>query len=360
MRAIVKTGREPGCRFVDDRPDRELLPGQVRVEVASASVCGTDAAIVESSPVADELGVRHPVTLGHEVAGTVVETGPWADELRVGTRVAVETHLHCGRCFHCRNGEGHNCSRMSLFGVHVDGAFAERFVVPAASCFVLPESLSLDEGALLEPAGAAMHAVLRSGVSLGGSSVLLSGAGPIGLVLVQIAVALGARGVTVVEPNPRRRELAEQRGAVPVDVGRDPLDVADPTTRRRGGYDVSFECSGVGAALGSLIAGTRHEGTVVAVGLVKDDFPLPVTRTLITRGLTLRGSFGRSLWATWDQLSELITSGRVDLSSLVTHRLPLSGLPEALQLMHGDAGKVVLVPSLPDPGWETRLGDVPV
>jgi threonine 3-dehydrogenase len=112
---------------------------------------------------------------------------------------------------------------------------------------------------------------------------------------------------------------------------------------------VSFECSGVSAALRSLIASARNEGTVVAVGLVKEDFPLPVTRTLITRGLTLRGSFGRSLWATWYQLSELVTSGSVDLASLVTHRLPLSGLPEALQLMRGDAGKVPLVPSLPDP-----------
>jgi threonine 3-dehydrogenase len=353
MRAIVKTDREPGCRFVDDRPDRELLIGQVRVEVAAASVCGTDAAIVEAGPVAEELGVRYPVTLGHEVAGTVVETGPWTNGVQVGTRIAVETHLHCGWCFHCRNGQGHNCSSMSLFGVHVDGAFAERFVVPAASCFVLPESITLDEAALLEPAGAAMHAVLRSGVALGGSSVLVSGGGPIGLVLVQIALALGARIVTVVEPNPGRRRLAEQRGALPVDVDRDPLDVADPTTRRRGGYDVSFECAGVGAALGSLIAATRHEGTVVAVGLIKGDVSLPVTRTLITRGLTLRGSFGRSLWATWDQLCELVTSGRVDLSGMVTHRLPLSGLPEALELMRGDAGKVLLVPSEPDPMWET-------
>lgn len=235
MRAIVKADREPGCRFVDDRPDRELLPGQIRVEVAAASVCGTDAAIHESSPVAEELGMRYPVTIGHETAGIVVETGPWTNGVRVGTRVAVESHLHCGQCFYCRNGQGHNCSRMSLLGMHVDGAFAERVVVPAASCFVLPESIALDEAALLEPAGSAMHAVLRSGAAPGGSSVLVSGAGPIGLVLVQIALALGARIVTVVEPNPARRRIAEQRGGVPVDVGRDPLEVADPTTRRQGG-----------------------------------------------------------------------------------------------------------------------------
>lgn len=347
MRAIVKADREPGCRFVDDKVEPPLMPSEVRLEVAATSVCGTDAAIFDSGPVLDDLAMSFPTTMGHEVAGTVVEAGPTAD-LAVGTRVAVETHLHCGSCFFCRNGEGHNCARMKLLGVHVDGAFAERVVVPSASCFVLPEAIGLDEAALMEPGGSAMHAVLRSGVALAGSSVLVSGAGPVGLVLVQVTVALGARRVTVIEPNPLRRKMAEQYGAVPVEVGVDPLDVADETTLRRGGYDVAFECSGAVPALAAALAGTRNEGTVVTVGLVKGDYPLPVTRSLITRGLTLRGSFGRSLWATWDRLSELVVSGRVDLAGLVTHRLPLSGLPLALELMREDAGKVLLLPSLPE------------
>jgi threonine 3-dehydrogenase len=352
MRAIVKADREPGCRFVDDRPELPLLPGEVRIEVAAASVCGTDAAIHDSGPVLDDFAMRFPTTMGHETAGIVVEAGPMGD-VAVGARVAVETHLHCGSCFFCRNGDGHNCSRVRLLGVHVDGAFAERVVVPAASCFALPDTIALEEAALMEPGGSAMHAVLRSGVSLAGSSVLVSGAGPVGLVLVQVAVALGARLVTVIEPNPLRRKMAEQYGAVPLDVSVDPREVADATTLSRGGYDVSFECSGAVPALTAALAGTRNEGTVVTVGLVKGDFPLSVTRSLITRGLTLRGSWGRSLWTTWDRLCELMISGRVDLAGMVTHRLPLSGLPLALELMREDAGKVLLLPSLPD-----RLVDV--
>ncbi|KQY62440.1 zinc-dependent alcohol dehydrogenase [Nocardioides sp. Root140] len=347
MRATVKADRGPGCRFVTDRPEPVLLPGQVRIEVAAASVCGTDAAIHDSGPVLDDFGMRFPVTMGHEVAGIVVEADPMT-RVAVGTRVAVETHLHCGECFFCRNGDGHNCARVQLLGVHLDGAFAERVVVPAASCFALPDAIGLEEAALLEPGGSAMHAVLRSGVSLAGSSVLVSGAGPVGLVLVQIAVAMGARIVTVVEPNPMRRKMAERSGAVVLDVGVDPMEVADPTTRHRGGYDVAFECSGAGAALSAVLDATRNEGTVVVVGLVRGEVALPVTRTLITRGLTLRGSFGRSLWGTWDRLSELVISGRVDLAGLLTHRLPLSGLPLALELMREDAGKVLLLPSLPD------------
>lgn len=347
MRAIVKADRGPGARYVTDRTELPLGPTEVRVEVAAASVCGTDAAVFGSGPVLDALAMTFPTTMGHEVAGVVVEAGSMGD-VAVGTRVAVETHLHCGVCFFCRSGKGHNCSRMRLLGIHVDGAFAERLVVPATSCFRLPDTIPVEAAPLLEPGGSAMHAVLRSNVPLAGSSVVVSGAGPVGLVLVQVALALGARQVTVVEPNPLRLKFAERYGAVAAEVGTDPLDVADPSTRSRGGYDVAYECSGAVPALTTALTAVRNEGTVMTVGLVKGEVPLPVTRTLITRGLTLRGSFGRSIWETWDRLAELVTSGRVDLAGLVTHRLPLTGLPLALDLMREDAGKVLLVPSLPD------------
>ncbi|WZH51048.1 MAG: alcohol dehydrogenase catalytic domain-containing protein [Nocardioides alkalitolerans] len=348
MRAVIKAVDGPGCALVNDRPEAELSPGEVRIEVAATSVCGTDASIHAHGPAARALGLRLPVTMGHEVAGTVVEVGPHTDGPAVGTRVGVETHLACGRCWACRDGAGHNCVALSLLGVDVDGAFAERVVVPAAMCFEIPDEMTFASAALLEPAGSAMHAVLRCARPLAGASVLVSGAGPVGLVQAEIAVALGARCVVVSEPNPLRRRLAAERGAVAVDVDADPVEVADARTRHRGGFDVAFECSGVLPALTAVVDHVRNEGTVMIVGLAPGELPVPVTRTFITRGLTLRGSWGRSIWRTWEELSSLVVAGHVDLDRLVTHRLPLSGLPDALDLMRGDAGKVLLLPSLPD------------
>lgn len=348
MRAVIKAEPGPGCTYVTDRPEPDLRPGEVRIEVASTSVCGTDTSIYAHGPAAQALGLSLPITMGHEVGGTVVEVGPHTTGLALGARVGVETHIACGACWPCRAGDGHNCAAIKLLGVDVDGAFAERVVVPASTCYEVPDEVSLEAAALLEPAGSAMHAVLRSPVPLAGASVLVSGAGPVGLVLVEIAEALGARSIVVVEPNPTRRRLATERGAVAVEVGDDPLTAADRRTRERRGFDVAFECSGVMPVLESVLGLVRNEGAVMVVGLAPGDLPVPATRTFITRGLTLRGSWGRSIWQTWDELTSLVVAGRVDLDGLVTHRLPLSGLPDALDLMRGDAGKVLLLPSLAD------------
>ncbi len=348
MRAVVKLSPQRGCELVADRDEPALSPGQVRIQVAAASVCGTDAAFFESGDAGGDLGMTFPRTMGHEVSGTVVEVGPHTLGYSVGARVAVETHLHCGYCFFCRSGSAHNCSNMDILGVTVDGAFAERVVVPGRSCFQVPDEIGLQTAALLESAGSAMHAVLRSRVELAGASVLVSGAGPVGLVAAQIADALGARTVVTVEPNRYRRELADLVGVRAVDVMTDPLEAADAATRSRGGFDVAFECSGAMPALATAMGAVRREATVVSVGLVKGVLPLQVTDTLITRGVSLRGSWGRSIWETWDRLAALVITGKVDLDTLVTHRLPLGGLPEALELMFGRAGKVLLDPALPE------------
>jgi threonine 3-dehydrogenase len=348
MRAVVKTAPGRGCQFVVDRQEADLWAGQVRVEVAAASVCGSDAAFYESGFAGADIGMTFPRTMGHEVGGIVVEVGEDAGGLSVGMPVALETHLHCGECFNCMAGDAHNCARMELLGVTVDGAFAERLVVPARSCFVLPDGIDPGVAALLESAGSAMHGVLRSGVNLAGASVLVSGAGPVGVVAAQIADALGARQVVVIEPNEYRRSMAEKYGAIGIGPGVDPLEVADATGLARGGFDLALECSGAKPALVTALQAVRREATVVAVGLLKDELSLDVTSTLITRGVTFRGSWGRSIWDTWHRLAALVVTGKVDLEGLITHRLPISALPQALELMRGDAGKVLLDPSLSD------------
>lgn len=344
----MKTGPGRGCEFAHDREEPTLGAGEVRLAVAAASVCGSDAAFYDHGAASADLGMTFPRTMGHEVGGTVVEVGPDVEGLPIGTRVAVETHLHCGECYFCSTGNAHNCANLQLLGVTVDGAFAERLVVNARSCFVLPEGIPTDIAALLEPAGSALHAILRAGGDVQDESVLVTGAGPIGLVAAQLSRALGARQVTVVETNPYRRTLAEQMGFLALDAGVRPVDFADATTRARGGFDLALECSGADPAFRTAVDAVRREAVVVAVGLVKKEIPLAVSDTLITRGLTLRGAWGRSIWETWERLAPLVATNRIDLAGLVTHRLPISALPLALDLMLGDACKILLDPSLPD------------
>lgn len=331
MRAIVKSIPAVGFDYRDDVPDAELGSRQVRIEVAAASICGTDHELVSYTTAAQAFGLRLPVILGHEVAGTVVETGAAVTRIRPGDRVALESHIACGDCYHCRVGQGHNCLRMQLLGLHVDGGFAERTVVTEQACYMLPESVSLEVGALFEPAGVAIHSLLRSEHTLAGESVIVAGGGPIGLVVVQLAEALGARQVVVMEPNPLRRAMAERWGAVTFS----PDDVDSwcrESASDRGGFDIGFECSGAPAALEVVMRSLRREATVMCVGIPHAPVELDLTHYAIKQGLTIKGSFGRSLWATWDRLAALVSSERLDLESLITHRLSLADFGEALGL----------------------------
>ncbi|MEU0469377.1 zinc-binding dehydrogenase [Amycolatopsis thermoflava] len=345
MRAIVKTKPEAGFEFVTDHPERGIAAGEVRIEVAAASPCGTDRELVGYTAAAEAFGLDLPVVLGHEVAGTVVETGPGVRTLRIGDRVALESHIACRTCYHCRLGEGHNCLNMALLGLHVDGGFAERMVAPEHACFRLPDEVPVETGALFESAGVAVHATLRGGMNLAGRSVVIAGAGPIGLALVQIANASGARRVAVIEPNTFRRGFAESFGAIGLDANAAAAEWCSADAADRQGFDIGFDCTGAPGALDLVLQSLRREATAVCVGVPKQPFSLDVTRFLIKQGITLKGSFGRSLWQTWDILSALVSRGRLDLGALVTHRLDLTDFQEAIDLQSGDAGKVLLIPS---------------
>ncbi|MET0928377.1 MAG: zinc-binding dehydrogenase [Aeromicrobium sp.] len=329
---------------MSDHPDRPLAGGEVRIAVGAVSVCGTDREAYEYGPAVVELGLRLPIVTGHECAGTVVEVARDVSRLRVGDRVAVETHVACHDCYQCRIGNAHNCLRMELVGLTIDGAFAERLVLPASTCFPLPDDVTIETAALLEPAGSAMHAIQRCGHDLAGANVLISGAGPIGLAALQIALARGADRVIVVEPNEHRAGLAKQLGAVVLPPGEALLDITHDLTGEAQGVDVVLECSGVPAALESGLELVRREGSVVSVGLMNRPVSLSTTRHLISRGITLKGSFGRRIWESWTELSSFVASGQVDLSRLITHRLELEQVETAIELLGGESCKVVLYP----------------
>ena len=345
MKGILKDKPAPGVLFAEQIPEPMPSHGEVLVKVAATSICGTDVHLYEWTKSAQAFNPTIPLVMGHESAGTVVAIGPGVTRLKAGDRVAVESHIFCGACYFCRTGDAHNCLEMRLFGLTWDGAFAEYFKVPERVCFPLPETIPLEVGALFEPCGVAVHALQRAGGSAEGASVMITGAGPIGLVLVQLCMGGGATRVVAVEPNPFRRKLAEQMGAEAVDpTSTDMAELARRLSPRRGGFDLAFECSAVESNTPMLMEALRREGTLVTVGHPGRAVPVDVAAHINKKGITLRGIFGRRVWDTWELLLALVESGRLDLGALVTHRLGLREFERAVHLLREDAAKILILP----------------
>lgn len=344
MRAVVKSQAGHGADFVTDYPEPTVGDSDLLIEVAAASVCGTDREIYEWTPSAQAFNLALPNVLGHEVSGTVIEVGHAASRFTVGDRVAMESHIPCGQCYPCRTGDAHNCADMGLLGMHIDGGFAERVAVPEVIAVRLPESIDLEQGALMESAGVAWTAIQRSGFAVTGSRVLVTGCGPVGLVIIQLSLLLGATDVVAVEPNPYRRNLAASLGATVFEPGDDVAGHCRSIGGRRGGVDVGFEVSAHPSSLQVILESVRREGDVVTIGHPGSPVPIDIAGHINKKGITLRGVFGRRLWDTWEGLSGLMDAGRLDLSWLVTHRLGLHQFDEAIDLLSGEANKVLIVP----------------
>ncbi|MBO1804403.1 alcohol dehydrogenase catalytic domain-containing protein [Leucobacter ruminantium] len=346
MRAVVKAAAERGIEIRDDWREPEAGPGEVLIQVAAASLCGTDRELYEWSASAQAFALDLPAVLGHEGSGTVIGLGEGVTSFKIGDRVAMESHLVCGECHACRSGSAHTCERTRILGMHIDGVFAERVAVPADICVLLPEQVSLETGALLEGAGVAMHAIQRSGYAVAGQNVLINGCGPVGLVIAKLALVLGAANVVAVEPNPFRQQQARALGVTVLHPQDDVAAMCREIAGTRGGFDVAFEVSGVRGVLPPLFEALRREATLVTIGHPGEPAAIDIAQWINKKGITLRGIYGRRLWESWDQLLLLVQSERLTLDWLVTHRLPLEQADEAIDLLSGDAGKVLLVPGL--------------
>ena len=345
MRAIIKNQSAPGVALVDDHPEPVVGPRDVLIHVAAVSVCGTDREMYEWTPSAVAFNINMPVVLGHEASGVVVAVGEAVTRFVPGDRVALETHVPCQACFMCRTGNEHNCLNMKILAMHIDGAFAERVAVPESICFPLPDDMPLELGCLLEPAGVAWHAVQRSDMALAGSSVLVSGCGPLGLLLIQYALYLGATEVIAVEPNPFRRGHAERLGATAFEPGPAVVDYVKAKYAHRSGVDVAFEVSAAAPAFPTVFEAVRNEGTIVTVGHPGREVPVDIAKYINKKGITLRGVFGRRMWDTWENLSQVLASGRIDISWIISHRFPLGDLAPVMNLLTGDANKIVIHPN---------------
>jgi threonine 3-dehydrogenase len=342
MLALLKTGPEPGAHL---RQVAVPQPGddEVLVRVEAASVCGTDVHIERWDAWAQENFGPPPMIFGHEMAGTVVARGPGADRVHIGELVAAETHIADWTCYQCMTGRAHVCQHLRILGVHLPGTFAQYAVIPERNAWVT-EGLSAEVAAMQEPMGNAVHAAFVEEIA--GQTVAVLGCGPIGLMAVGIARIAGARTVFATDINPERLALARQMGADETLDAR--TDVAAELRRMTdgNGVDVVLEMSGAEPALHQGLAAVTNGGRVSLLGTHTKPATVDLSEEIIFKGIRVYGITGRRLFETWYRTTALLEEG-LDLSPIITHRLPLSEFATAFDLVaSGHAGKVVLLPQL--------------
>ena len=342
LKAFAKVRPEPG--FVQiEAPQPKPSTHEVLVRVIVTSVCGTDYHIYKWDEWA-KTHVRLPRIIGHEFAGEIIETGPDVTTHRAGDLVAAESHIACGRCYQCRTGNSHICERLAIIGVNVDGSFAEYVKIPEQNAWPIPKEVPTETASILEPVGNAVHAVFAADIA--GTDVTIFGCGPVGLSATALTSASGALSVTAVDINDYRLGLAKKMGASKVINSKiaDPVAEIHRDTEERGA-GVVLEMSGNETAIQNAFRSVRNGGTVILFGLPAGEVHLNVGDDLIFKEAHVRGVVGREIFRTWYKLEDLLKSGKIDLHPLITHRMALNQLDDAMRLVgSGDCGKIVLTP----------------
>ena len=315
----------------------------MKIRVLRAGLCGTDLHLHDWDDWAASV-VDPPMTLGHEFCGVVAEVGRDVTAVQEGQLVSGEGHVVCGSCRNCRAGRRHLCIHTIGVGVNRDGAFADYVVIPASNVWVQPDDLDPDLGAVFDPLGNATHTALS--FPLAGEDVLVTGAGPIGVMATAIARHVGARYVVVTDLSPYRLELARKAGAdLVVDPTRTDLRTAMDQLGMREGFDIGLEMSGAPAAVESMISTMNHGGRIAMLGLPSGPYPVDWAK-VITHMLTIKGIYGREMYDTWYAMSSMLQTSaalRDAVRSVITHRFPAADFAEAFETVRaGECGKVIL------------------
>jgi threonine 3-dehydrogenase len=347
MRALRKTERAAGATL-SEIPVPVPGEGEVLVRVHATSICGTDLHIYDWNEWADRRIPRVPMTFGHEVAGTVETVGPEVHHLSPGTFVAAETHIGCGQCSTCRTGREHICERLHILGVDTDGAFAEYLVLPARNAWPVATGIDPHVASIMEPFGNAVHAAFGTGggEDIATNPVAVIGCGPIGLFAVGVVRSLGAWKVIAVEPNEHRRAMAATMGAdLLVDpLSEDPVAAVLEATNGQGA-EVVLEMSGNARAIDQGTRMLARGGRMSLLGLPDGAVTLDLNDQVIFKEARLQGITGREMFRTWQQTTTLLSTGRVDVAPVITHRFPLERFADAFATTaSGTAGKVILSP----------------
>ncbi len=338
MLALVKTRPGPGLSL-ETVPDPEVGINDVLIRVHRTGICGTDLHIGSWDPWAERTIVP-PLVVGHEFVGHVVEVGSNVSDFHPGDLVSGEGHVVCGRCRHCLAGRRHLCAHTVGLGVGRDGAFAEYVVLPMNNVWHQWPGVDEEVAAIFDPFGNAVHTALAFPVL--GEDVLVSGAGPIGLMATAVVRHAGARFVLVSEPNPFRRALAERMGAtIAVDPRERDLHEVQSELGMVEGFDVALEMSGNAIALRTAIANMAHGGSIAVLGIPTAEIPLDMNE-IVFKMLTLRGIYGREMYETWYKMTVMLQSG-LDIRPVITHRFPFRDFEAAFAAARsGESGKVIM------------------
>jgi threonine 3-dehydrogenase len=338
MRALVKEKAEPGL-VMTDVPEPEIGINDVLIRVDRTGICGTDLHILDWNEWAQET-VPIPLVIGHEFVGEIVEIGSNVSDFRPGDLVSGEGHVVCGRCRNCMAGRRHLCAFAKGIGVDRPGAFAEYIALPMTNVWHHDPAIDRDIAAIFDPFGNAVHSTLTFPVL--GEDVLITGAGPIGLMACAVAQHAGSRYVVVTDVNPYRLELAKVLGAtLAVDVRTTTLEEVQQALDMREGFDVGLEMSGNPDALHDMLANMCHGGKIALLGLPDRDFAVD-WNTVIHDQITITGVFGREMYETWYKMTVMLQGG-LDVAPVITHRFHYTAYEEAFDAVRsGNAGKVLL------------------
>jgi threonine 3-dehydrogenase len=338
MKALVKHHAAPGIEL-QDIPVPSLGPNDVRIRVRKTAICGTDMHIYKWDAWAQKT-IPVPMAVGHEYCGEIIEIGNEVSGFAIGDRVSGEGHITCGHCRNCRAGRRHLCRNTIGVGVNRPGCFAEELVIPAVNAFKLTAAIDDDIAAILDPLGNAVHTALAFDVV--GEDVLITGAGPIGIMAAAIVRFVGARHVVVTDVNEYRLGLARKMGAtLALNVARESIDDAMKQLGMTEGFDVGLEMSGNPQAFREMLRTLHHGGSIAMLGIPSEDVAIDWNQ-VIFKGLTIKGIYGRQMFETWYKMASLLQSG-LNIRPVITHHLSYRDFAEGFAIMgSGQSGKVVM------------------
>lgn len=338
MKGLVKRERTPGL-WMEDVPMPTTGDHEVLIKTHKTSICGTDVHIYKWDSWAQKT-IPVPMVIGHEFMGEIAEIGKHVKHLKVGERVCGEGHMVCNQCSNCRKGKKHLCMHTQGLGVNRSGCFADYFVLPAENVFVLPSTISDEQAVIFDPYGNAVHTALS--FELVAEDVLITGAGPIGIMAAAIALKAGARHVVITDVNDYRLNLAKQMGiAQAINIQTTALDEVMRRLSLSDGFTIGLEMSGHPNGLSTLLEKVQQGGKIALLGIFSE--PVAINWDLVIfKMLTLKGIYGREIFSTWYQMVHLLESG-LNLAPLITHRFPSNDFQKGFDVMlSGQSGKVIL------------------
>lgn len=338
MRALYKAQRAPHLEF-RELPEPTTGNRDVKIRVLKTGICGTDLHIESWDSWADA-NLTTPFIPGHEFVGRVVEIGAYVTTVKVGDLVSGEGHIVCGLCRNCRAGRRHLCKNTIGVGVNRDGAFAEFIVIPESNVWLHPHDIDLELAAIFDPLGNAVHTALSFPVV--GEDVLITGAGPIGLMSAAIARFVGARFIVITDVNEYRLNLARQLGVdAAINISTEDLSSTMRDLKMKEGFDVAFEMSGHQSAMPMILENVGHGARIAALGLPKEPISFDWSK-VVTHMMTIKGIYGREMYETWYSMNSMVQKG-LDVSPVITHRFAAENWQEAFELARsGNCGKIIL------------------